>query len=335
MENENAGEFNIHEAAEEIIAQGDSTTASTDDSSLSEGQSNQDSQKTGEEKELSPEEILNQVAQEQADPEALKDLLEKINAMGAVHAGMPIKVDTPEKLKQLLEMGAGFYAKTEAHANDVKAKTEEFTKMETQLKEREGQLAQKEQEIQQAVFENNIMEEMLLEWQNSDPELFKYLSQAYQQKVMAHERNRPLQQKYEGELKQLKTEIQNIKGQKQNEELNSVKQVWEKELSEVQSRHAASLGKLGVKANWDKVKEAWAADASGNMTVEQAFNAVHGEDIRKAFASYNNLLKTKNKSNQALLGRTGVGAGQKGGEEKIKAGVGDYESILRQASANF
>lgn len=334
MENETSEGFDLHAAADEIIAsEGDSSQAQTDDSSLEEGQSLEDSQQSTEKTELSPEDILNQVGKEQADPNAHKDLLEKINALGAVHAGAPVMVDSPEKLKQLIEMGAGFYAKTEEHANKVKAWEADTQQRETQLKEREGQFAQQEEQFQRATLENQLMEEMLLEMQASDPEAFAYIASEYQKKVAAHERQRPVMTKYEGKLKSLEDEIKGLRGEKKNEELGQIKQGWEKELGTVQDKHAVSLSKLGIRPDWDKVKAHWAADASGTMTAEQALYAVHGPDISKAHQSQLKLLQTKNKVSEKLVHRSGVGGSQRGGEEDLSANEpGDYMSILRSAS---
>lgn len=334
MENEGVTEFNLNEAADEIIANGEPSPDSAE-GTPSEGQSEGNPEQTEGDKALSPEEILNQVAKEQNDPNAHKDVLEKINAMGLAHNGLPIKIDDPKLLGEIIQKGFDYTKKTMAHADEVKAKTEEFTKMETQLKEREGQIATREQEIQNTVFESQIMEDMLLEMQSGDPELFAHIAKLFSEKKNVYERQKPIQQKYEGELKQLKDEIQGIKGQKQTEELGKIKQGWDKELSDLQSKTAASLTKLGVKPNWDKVKEAWTADASNTLSVEQALYAVHGADIAKAHQSHTKLLQTKNKANLTLLNRTAVGGGQRGGSPEIKAAAGDYESILKQASANF
>jgi hypothetical protein len=334
MENETSEGFDLHAAADEIIAsESDSSQAQTDDSSLEAGQSLEDSQQTPENKELSPEDILNQVGKEQVDPNALKDVLEKINTLGAVHAGQPITVDSPEKLKQLIEMGTGFYAKTEEHANKVKAWEAESQQKEALLKERETQFAQQEEQFQRATLENQIMEDIFLEMQTSDPELFAHISALFQKQHAALERQKPVLSKYEGKLKSLEDELKGLKGEKKTEELSQIKQGWEKELGSVQDKHAGSLSKLGIRPDWEKVKAHWAADATGTMTAEQALYAVHGPDIVKAHQSQLNLLKTKNKVSEKLVHRSGVGNAQRGGEEDLRAEVpGDYMSILRQAS---
>ena len=143
---------------------------------------------------------------------------------------------------------------------------------------------------------------------------------------------KPLEAKFEGKIKQLEEKLQSFQGEKKNEELKGIKQGWEKELSEVQTKTAASLARLGVKPDWEKVKSTWMADSTNSMSVEQALYAAYGKDIVAANESYAKLLATKSKTQSQMLNRTGVGAGTKGQGETIKVEPGNYESILRQAS---
>jgi Mor family transcriptional regulator len=336
MSDESTGEFNLHAAADEIIAsESDSSPAQVDGSSQSAGQSEQDSQQAAGNNELSPEDILNNVAKEQGDPNALKDVLEKINAIGAIHAGAPIKVDSPEKLKELLEKGAGFYAKTEEHANLVKAKEAEFLQRDTQLKEREGQFAQREEQLQSTVNQHQLMFGILSKLQSSDPELFQHLDALYRAEEAEFARQNAYAGKFQTELQARDAKINSLFEKINQKETSEIRGGWEKELSEVQSAHAAALSKLGVKGNWDKVKEAWAADSTGKMSVKEAFYAVHGEEIRKAHESQLKLLQTKNKTAKNLVSRSGVGPGERGGEEVKQYRTGDYGSILKDAAQNL
>jgi hypothetical protein len=335
MDEVETGEFNLDAAAEEIIAESDSTPEATEESSQSEGQTEQVPQESVEAKEPSPEDILNQLSQEKESPEQFAEILKAVNALGAVHHGAPITVDSPEKLKQLLEMGAGFYQKTEAHANEVKAKEAEFQQKDAHFKEVEGKLAQKEQEIEQVVYTNQILGSIVQDLQVKDPELFAHLDALYREKENSYQSQMPFKKQFEGKISELENKLKGFESQKQGEELGKIKQSWEAGLSEVQTKFAAPLQKLGIKGDWSKVKEVWSADATGTMTPEQAFFAVHGKDIVKANESHKKLLETKAKTQAKLLGRTGIGSGQRGKEETIEAQAGDYDSILRIASATM
>ena len=327
------GEFNIHEAASEILSN-DSQGASTDDSSL-DGQSEQDSTQESEGTEVSPEDILKQVGENEENPEQFADLLKGVNGLGMIRNGLPVTVESQEQLKELIQKGFDYTQKTMEHAELVKTKDEEFQQKEAHFKEVEGQLAQKEQEIQQVIFSNQILGSIVEDLQSEDPELFAHLDALYLKKEKSFLAQAPIQKQFEGKISELEKKISGFETQKQSEELGKIKQGWESELSEVQTKVAASLSKLGVKPDWNKVKEAWTSDASNKMTVEQALYAVHGSDIVKANESHKKLLETKAKTQAKLLGRTGVGGGQRGQEETIEAPTGEYGSILRMAAATM
>ena len=328
---EESKEFNLSEAANELIASETPETATQVSGSA--GQS-QDSKETVTEKELSPQDILKQVSEEKPSTEPLDPAsIEQLNALGFVRNGNPFKVESAAQIKELIQKGFDYTEKTMAHANEAKLKQEEYAKRDSEYQQREQSFVQKEQQLEKTVFENNIMENLLLKWQKSDPDLVKYIAQEYQNSVREFEQQKPLIAKYEGQFKELNDRIGQFEKGKQQEELGSIKQTWEKGLNDAQAQYAAPLAKLGVTPNWDKVKEVWAADSTNKMTVEGALYAIHGKDIAAANKSYQNLLASKNKVAASKLGRGGVSGGQKAGVTVIPArGAGDYESMLRQFS---
>lgn len=337
MENETTGgEFNIHEAAKEIIAQeSEPTTASTDESS-SAGQSEQESNQNAEGQQLSPEEILKQVSEQKEAPAQFAELLKSVNGFGMTRNGQPVSVESADQLKDLIQKGFDYTYKTQEHTELAKAKEAEFQQKDARYKELDAQYAQKEQEHAQVFQNNNLLVSLLGKIQSQDPELFQHLDKLWIEEERQFSMNKPLEAKFQGEISKLNTEIQSLKGQTKEKELGSIKQGWEQELKDVQGKYAASLGKLGVKPDWKKVEEAWKADSSNTLSVEQAFYAVHGKDIQAANESYKKLLSTKNKTQAHLLGRSGMGASQGKKEPEIKAAVvGDYGSLLREAAAQL
>lgn len=327
---EESKEFNLMEAANELTA--DSGTSEAPAQETQEvGQSATNPGTTEGESSLSPQEILKQVGEEKPS-EINQELLAQINAIGAIHNGLPITVNSPEQLKEILQKGFDYTKKTMSHAEEVKAKTEEFTKLENTFKEKETALAQKEQAIQNISNENKIMESLLTSWKQNDPELFEYIQKAYHSEVSNLEKSQPLIAKYESRFAEYDNRFKELAKGNQQAELGSIKQSWEKELNDVQTQQAASLAKLGVSPDWDKVKAAWSADSTNKMSVEDALYAVHGKDISKANESYQKLLATRNKTQAKIIGKSGIGSGQKQGETIKASTVGNYESILRQAS---
>ena len=322
---ESTGEFNLREAADELTSDG-TDDASTQETSV-DGQSERTPNETTNE-ETSAKDILAKINEEK--PEVNQALIDQINAIGAIHKGMPISVNSPEQLKELLQKGFDYTQKTMAHAEESRVKAEEFAKREASYQEKDNAYAQREKELENVSHENRIMESMVRKWQTDDPELFAYIQQAYQKEVNSYEMQKPLISKYENQFKELNDKFSRLEQGKQQEQLGSIKNGWEKELNDVQTQSAAALNRLGVTPDWKKVQEAWTADATGKLSVEDALYAVHGKDIAKANESYQKLLVTRNKSQASKLGRGASSNGQRS-SETIKAPAGDYESILRQA----
>lgn len=334
MEDETTGgEFNIHEAADEIISN-DPQDASANESSL-DGQADNASTEVSEKNEVSPEEILKQVAEQKEAPEQFADLLKGVNGLGMVRNGLPVSVESPEQLKELIQKGFDYTQKTMEHAESVKAKEAEFQQKEAQYKEVETQIAQKEQQFEQVIFTNQIMGELVQELQTKDPELFEHLDALFREKESAYTRAAPFKKEFEGKISELEKKLSGFEQQKQSEDLGKIKQGWESELSDVQAKFAASLSKLGVKPDWNLVKDQWTSDASNKMTVEQALYAVHGKDIAKANESHKKLLETKTKTQANMLHRTGVSGGKNGAEETLEVKNGDMLGFLNGLAATM
>lgn len=319
--------FDLMEAANELTSEDVGTDSSSTENLEVEGQSHANPEESTDE--VNPRDILDKVGQEQVDSESFKQTLEQINQLGAIHNGQPVAIDSPEMLKEIIQKGFDYTKKTMAHAEDVRLKTEEFATREAKYKETEQVLAQKEQEMESTVNDNNIITALLTEWQTKDPELFSFIQSAYVERLNQFNAQKPVIARYEGQFKELQNEIQQLKGGKQTEELSSIKQGWEKDLGDTQARTASSLAKLGVKVDWDKVKDVWSSDATGKMGVEDALYAAFGKDIAKANQSYQKLLTTRNKANAAKIQRTGVSSGSRGERGDVVFKAGDYESLLR------
>lgn len=320
-----SSEFNLYEAADELIgneAQADSTQAASAD-----GQPATDPKETASDEQRAAD-ILNGKTEEAPRAEIDQALLEKINSIGAIHNGLPIKVDSPDQLKELLQKGFDYTKKTMSHAEEVRLKQEEFAKIESGFKERETAYAQKEQELQAVSFQNNIVNSMVDKWQTSDPELYAYIQQAFQNEINEYNKSAPLIAQYENKFKQFEDKFAQLEQGKQKEELGSIKESWEKGLADLQTQKGARLKELGIVPNWEKVKEVWGSDATGKMTHEQALLAVHGADMIKMAESQLKTLQSKTKVQSQKLGRSGVGQRQTASVTNAVKGDG-YLGFLR------
>lgn len=327
-----ANDFNVDGIASEIIGN-DSHSSSPSDSEV-EGQAEKSPNEATEDKAASSEDILNLVAKEKENPAEGMELLAKINSLGLIRNGLPVSIESPDQLKEVIQKGFDYTQKTMEHAEAVKAKEQEFISREAQFTEKEAAFTQQAQQFESVIRNNDIISDMLAEMQTSDPELFAHLDTLFIQRENALNAQLKHQEKFKGEFNRLESEIKSLKGEKKAEELGQIKQGWEKELSAVQTNFAAPLAKLGVKADWKKVEETWKADTSNTMTVEQALHAVHGKDIFAANESYQKLLATKTKTQAAMLGRTGVGGQSKGGSTVFKGQLGNFDQLIDQVITN-
>lgn len=320
-------EFNIQEAVEELTSEsGAESEASTETPSL-EGQP-ENGANENQEQEMSTENIFQELEKEQNNPEAHAALLEQINSLGMIFNGQPLKIESPDQLKELVQKGFDYTKKTMAHAEEVKAKNEEFAQMEAKFKQIEEQLQQREVEHNEILRDSEIFTNLIMQWKTSDPDLYDYLAKAYSGELSKYGQTQLIAQKYDGKIKELNDKFAKLEQVKTQENLSKIKQSWESELSEVQTKTGGYMAKLGVKVDWDKVKQAWMADATNSMSVENALHAVYGKDIAKAYESHKKLMATKNKTQASLLSRSGVGSPSKGAEPSIKIAPGDYEKLL-------
>jgi len=331
---ESTESFNIMDAAEEIIADGEPTTEASE-SGTEAGQPDADPTKTPENAELSPEEILKQMA-EQKDTTDYTKTLELVNGMGLSRNGQPVKVESAEQLKDLVLKGFDYTFKSQEREKEYLAKQEEFAKQEAAHKELVAAFESERQQHAESLHNYNLIADLIKDVQAEDPELFAHLDSLMIKKQQAFERETQHLRKYEATITELKTIVASLRQEKEKENLTLIKSDWEASLSNTQAQLGPQLAKLGVKPNWDSVKEAWAADSTGKMSVEQALYAVHGKDIVAAHQSAKKLIDAKNKVNARNVARTGVGSGSRSEEVPIEAKrAGDYDSILMQAAANF
>lgn len=329
-ENENV-EFNLHDAADELISN-EAATESTQAAPM-EGQPATDPEETISDEQRA-QDILDGKIVEEKPAEINQALIDQINSIGAIHNGLPIKVDSPDQLKELLQKGFDYTKKTMAHAEESRLKQEEFAKIENSFKEKETAFAQKEQQLQTTVYTNQMMSAIIGKMQTEDPELFQHLDMLFRKEEDAYNKQAPFKAEFEGKFNSLQQEIQGLKGQKQQEELGSIKQNWESGLAQLQTQRGARLKELGIVPNWDKVKEVYASDASNKMTHEQALLAVHGADMIKMTESQLKTLQSKNKVQSQKLGRGGAGQRQAGGATTAVKGDG-YLSFLRTEADNL
>ncbi len=327
---EEFNEFSSRELSEESSDIVETQTDSAQGSDV-EGQSETNPSVNTDEKALSPEDVLRQLAEEK--PEVDQEFIDKLNALGGIHNGMPIKVNSVEEAKELMMKGFDYTKKSMAREEEYRLKEEGFSQKEAQYNQRETAIAQKEQGMQAQLQYNQIIGSIVARMETEDPELFSHLDRLYRNEETTLQRQMPFKAELENRFKQYEDKFKQLEAGTQQKELEQIKGGWAKELSEVQTKQEAQLNKLGIRPDWKKVESTWEADVTGKMTGEQALFAVYGSEILKANESRIKNLETKNKVNSKIVGRSGVGSSQKAAVTP-QAAYGDYSSLAKQFIAN-
>ena len=338
-------DFNVVEAANEMTSEESTESANVEqvEATSQEAETNEtENVEAGQAKapvdenaEVSPEQILNDLAQPNQDD--AKATLEFINSLGAIHNGEPIEVSDADQLKELIQKGYDYTKKTMTHSEEVKQKEAEFEQRQQEFAQLEQDLQQQSEQLQNIQLENDVIGSALLKLQANDPDLFAEIQRLYQAELQQVQTMQPKLQSYDKKFQAYEQQLNELRQQNEQKESQGIRENWQTELSDVQGKYAASLNKLGVKPNWDKVRETWAADATGNMSVEQALYATYGAEIQKANESYNKLLQSKKKVSDAQTSRTGVSAGHGGqaSSQISKGGERGLYDFLANEAANM
>lgn len=312
-------DFSLMSAADEIISNEPSQADAPEKASTEGDNPAKEPQQTTEEaKATTTEDILNKVELDKENPKANEEILNLINSLGAIHNGQPVKVDSVDQLKELVQKGYDYTKKTMEISEKDKAFTEKEQKYEAEYKQRQTQLQEYENSLATVIQETQIAEAVLADMKATDPDLFEDFRQRYEKELNRRNQFMPYLKQFEGQVNQLNGKLQSLEQQKAQSELAAVRQNWESELKDTQTNYAPKLAKLGIVVDWDKVQKTWQADASGKLSVVGAVGALYGDAIQNAYESQQKMLETKNKTANAILKRTGAGANPGKGDDVKK-----------------
>lgn len=252
-------------------------------------------------------------------------LLEKINALGAVHNGNPLKVESIDDLKSLVQMGKDYTLKTQSLSDERKAWESERNGAETEINQTiEGLNKSIEahktqlQELEQWTFALNQLRE-------SAPDLFEEVQSVYSN-VQKQFSNPVLDQ----QLAAIRAELAETKKGLSERENKAIVDEFEREFSGL-SATEQSLKELGITIDKDAVKKEW---AKTGMDVNKVVGALYFDQIAKAQAS-----KSKVEATKLKVGAKPVGAaGKSRPGNKVKAidpkltGLAYAEALLSRYS---
>lgn len=233
-------------------------------------------------------------------------LLDQLNALGILRNGMPVEFDDIEKAKEMLSKGFDYTQKTQELSQQRKEQEDAFAQEREAFSQEREEFESYREQLNDQILENQVMGQILMELKNNDPDIFNEIKSSYDQRmsVFNMQNNHPAFKQYGQQISELKKQLAETSKTKQHQEAQETVKGWETGLSEVQSEFGLKLRKMGVKPNWEKVKQVWLGDSSNSTTVRQALLSVHGDQMMKAMEAYTKLNKTKAQSAQRM-GPTG------------------------------
>ena len=240
---------------------------SQDEAPAAESQGSEDSQEAGQE----------------TDENAF---LERINALGAIHNELPVKIESLADLKNLVQMGKDYTVKTQSLSEERKAWDSEKSSAEKELNGaiEEFNNAQKAygtqlQEMQQWTFALNQLK-------TDAPDIFDEVQRAYEGTVKQFS-NPVLDQ----QLAAIRAELAETKKGLSQREDKLIVDSFESEYSAL-SALEQSAKELGISVNKDDVKKKW---AETGMKAEDAFGLLYGKMAMQAQASKSKVETTRQK----------------------------------------
>lgn len=229
--------------------------------------------------------------------------LEQLNSLGAIHNELPIKVESREQLKELIQKGQDYTVKTQALSNERKEWDTEKTAAETELN-----AAISEFNETQKVYGERLQQ--LQEWdyaidniKENAPDVYEEILRAVQETKKQFS-NPVINQ----QMNALRAELAEAKKglSLEREDLNQEKNKlivgsFDTEMNALTATKQ-SFKELGITIDEAKVKEKWIATG---LPVKDVVGMLYYESIAKAQASKSKLATVKQKVNARPAGAAG------------------------------
>ena len=260
------------------------------------------------------------------------DILGSINDLGFVHNGLPFEIESMEQLKELVQKGHDYTLKTQGLSDERKSFDTEMQSLKEEFEQEKASFKEEMSSQQDALYNFQVLSNVLGQLQNQDPELFQEIDQLFVQESsrFGQRQNNPEFSKVQGELKEIKEQLASRDKEAETKQDESIRKEWETGLQETQTAHAKRLRQLGVKVDWKKVQDAWKADSTGKMTVKSAMLSIYGDNIMKAAEAQRKLLVArKQPKSEPVLGES------KGSEQEQTASSGSYLNKLQDLAKKY
>lgn len=277
----------------------DSTEALMDNAGFSDGPSDEDifkryglesskyelgEEKTtegGEESQGSDEE--KELAGQETDE---KTILNLVNSLGAIHGDQPIKIESRDQLKNLVQMGHDYTQKTQALSEERKVLESERGQVEQVL---EGSINEFNQRVQ--AFETQQRE--FQQWtytiealKQDAPDIFDEIQRAFSN--TGKQFDNPV---YNQKFAALESKLANAEKALAERENKLIVDSFDTEKGKLASTEQ-SLKELGITVDWDAAKKEW---ASTGLPLNKVVGSLYFDAMTKAQASKSKVATVKTK----------------------------------------
>lgn len=245
------------------------------------------------------EEIMND--QENTEEIQETSILDSINALNLIHNDNPIKIDSEDKLKQLIQQGYDYTAKTQNLSEERKKWDLEKGQAETELNAAIEEFNKAQEAYSQQINELQLWNHTFNSLRNEAPDVFEEVQSAFN-RTNSQLKNPLIEQQLKSMQAQLHEAMKGVKQQEYKGVLDS----FERDKQSMSSTEQA-LKDLGIAIDWTKVKTEW---KETGLPVNKVVGSMYFEQIAKAQASRAKVQTTEKK----LASKSGAAASARPGK---------------------
>jgi hypothetical protein len=234
-----------------------------------------------------------------------KSFIERINSLGMIHAENPLKVESIDEVKNLVQMGKDYTVKTQALSEERKVFETERDAAQNELNQAIDSFNQQYKELEGQIQELQQWQFALKELEAKDPDLFSEVQRTYSE--IGNRFKNPI---VEQQLAAMRAELAETKKGLAQRESKAVVDEFERDKAAM-SATEQSMKELGVNVDWNKVKAEW---KETGLPLNKVVGSMYFDQVTKAQASKAKVETTARKVAAKPTG--GASAARPGSKEK-------------------
>ena len=315
MLNENENVSENQDAQDEVIGQEQSTDIESDFDPFAELGLDRSRYGLAENEDQEEESDEEDGESEPADEGQESGILEQINALGLVHNETDLRVESIDQLKGLVQQGFDYTKKTQSLADEKKSFEVEKTQAETELLSAIEEFNQQSEAFSQKMQDLELWSHTIERMKSEAPDVFEEVQALFTGTKRQYEN--PMIKNQIDSLRKEFSESQRVLRERENQAILDQFEREKTAMSDVEK----SMGDLGIKVDWNKVKSEW---ANTGMDLKRVVGSLYFESIAKAQASKQKVAATKVAATKRPVG-AGVSArpGKASQEARFTGDIGD------------